>query len=1411
MDLAGILRESELKSIRVQLANGLRENVLKSLDERGGAQELVRQQYSGRYPFELLQNANDAALETGTQGRARFLLTDTAVIVADNGSGFGEKQIEAICSLGRSSKGPGTAIGHKGLGFKSVGEITDRPQVISRQASFQFDGDRVRKEAINLLGYLPNQQKFPVYAFPFPVEDHDLDLDAAEVRDLYDADFTTIIRLPLRAGVTRETVSEHLVECLLPRLLLFLRGIDHLELRGTHADFSVEVSRGDEQGAEHVLLEVDGRDEEWLIYRDEVVPDLEVLEPMGEAWTKINVVHVAVAVPIDVSGEPRTDESFPLHVYFPTEESPGLHVAVHADWALSMDRCHLAATPEALPYNRMLLHRATDFVANRVAVDLVRRRNASVQAVQALVPSINAPTQGVGMEFRRLWSNTLSTVPFLPTVDGSLQVAASIRLLPGKLPSLTDAHSMATLESHRTLRPNVEDSNVIRAFIASVCSDSEMGLGEYLGQLRLPTKESASVYYTFLTRWRKGAADALMPELRRLSCLLTTNGEVLTPEKDTVFLPRVRGDSSVPDDIPVPIAEMPDVNGIDILFRDLGVRPFEWRELIREFLIKILANPNSDVVERSRAMAGLRAYHGMRLSGSEELESVLTRVLLPARSSDGSVRRLRAAGELYFASAWTGLDELEVIFGPFGDAEFLDVSPPGGSDEIEDDLSFYRMLGVVDHPRLSVAKATERNFMIDSGRHPHRDQMFGQWMNQPGVARASRCPQGHPASQQLKVSTRLYRHSEIVQSGEPIRLIALWNQLARHWGSVYEPAMEAVFHCLHGSHSGDRDRRCQSLFAYTLRSQPWVPVARGAVADVVRPEEAWIDSYETPRHVKERIPRISEAMYKTRGGAAMAHILGLTDAGRPKIRDLLVLLESIAQESDAVGGTNRDMELAARYVQRTLNDVLGNDPEPHPNPDSVRLLASSGGSTAFVPRPPFADDPLLRDTWERHRHILAAEVGLGRFTRYFSLTKLDDSVVTSAMPYGQYPQDSVYAAVHKKIAAIKPYILALVRTENSRAENSVRPALRQLELILCDRLVLSYKFEGVIVDREDAVCYIAVRQVTQGRTRNIGTAYLELDAATGEPHWFPLGRQLAQYLGVPGLSDGITMLLTASEADRQRMMADRQIHARDIDEARQQLQLPVEDYEQVNNVLDSLMPTLENRGQPLSAPVNTNALTAAELHGEGITSDDFDGSQHVVISQHLKSTRVPPPVDYGSVRISDSASGLSGPIGSTSARRGGLRTPGASSAPSIGDYEENHRIGKRGEEIAYNVERRRLRDLGKNPDLAIWVSQTHELSPYDIKSIDADDQLIFIEVKSTRSSDPGEPFYISHGELIEAIFYRERFFIYRVTDVDTATPAVIRAADPLRLVKEGRGRLLLAKAHMALAFEKEFAKESTPT
>ncbi|OKI49337.1 sacsin N-terminal ATP-binding-like domain-containing protein [Micromonospora sp. CB01531] len=1394
MDLATRLREQEFAAIRLQLEGGLRENLLKGLDERGGAQELVRQQYSGRYPFELLQNANDAAVDAGTRGRAYFLLTDTALIVADDGSGFGDRQVDAICSLGRSSKGPGTAVGHKGLGFKSVGEISDRPQVVSTRTSFQFDGERLRREVLGLLGALPAEQRFPVYAFPFPITDGDLGSDAAQVRQLLAEGFRTVIRLPLREDVDRQTVATHLVENLRPRLLLFLPGIDRLDLHGTLSDFTATVSRGEDGGAEHVVLDAGGTVEDWLIYRSEATPDRGVLEPLGEAWTKLKTVRWALAVPLDEACRPRTDETFPLHVYFPTEEVPGLHVMVHAEWVLGMDRRQLAVTPEAAPYNQRLLAHVVGFLENHVAVDLLVRSKASAAAVGALVPAAKPPSAGAGAQLRNLWEEALRRTRFLPVVDGSLARPADVFLLPPRVPSLAQAHALAVLDRSRTLRPDIEELPATKTFLMSG-SARVMGVDEFLAHLRPPSRDSIGAYYGFLLSWRYQIGQQLVTALRMTASVLTVSGQLVTPTEQPVFFPRARGDSSIPDNIPVPIAEVPPIEGIEGLLRELGVRPFEWRDLIRDFLARILADPKADSDERLRAMSGLRAYHKVRLSGSEELAPVLGRVLVPARSADGTRRDLRAAAGVYFGADWTRSNDLETLYGPFRQAEFLDVEVPRNSDQRQDDMNFYRMLGVTDHPRLEEAKPAEAyGYMVGHYRHPHRGPLFDEWMAQPHVGQAAQCPQGHTKSQQLQRSYRLDRHLDLIESRDEHRLFALWRQLAQRWGTIYEPAMEATFRCVHSSHSGDRDRTCESLFAHTLRSRRWVPVARGANTDVVRPEDAWVDATDTPRRIKDRIPRITESMYQMRGGVALVAALGLTDAGRPKVKDLLALLHSIAAEADELGGTNRETELAARYVQRTLDDVLGDEPRPHPAPATVRVLASHNGRPTFVAQPPVADDPLLRDTWERQFPVLSAEARLNRLVRYLSLTKLDDAVTKFAMPYGLHYHDAASTAVHSLLDDVKPYLLALIRAENPRAESMARNALKRLDQVICDSLVLRYEYAGVTVERDDAVCYIATRREHGGRTNQIGTAYLELDPTTGAPHWFPFGRQLAQHLGTPALADAVTMLLTAGTDDRQRMMADRQIQPEDITEAREQLGLTADD-DEPENILDSLLSqadrqapappvdvTVEPSPPPMSPPPSPTPVAA------------------LPIGTPQESPAAPPlaTVDYSKVRIIDGQlEAFHPPAASNSQSWAG---GGISTAPSLQSEAEKRHIGKRGEEVVFHKERERLRDAGKNPDLVVWVSKDDELSPFDIQSVDADEQVIYIEVKSTKADNPEEPFYLSQAELLEASLHGSRYYIYRVTNAAAETPTIIRIADPLRKIKEGKGRLLLDRARMTLAF-----------
>ena len=144
---------------------------------------------------------------------------------------------------------------------------------------------------------------------------------------------------------------------------------------------------------------------------------------------------------------------------------------------------------------------------------------------------------------------------------------------------------------------------------------------------------------------------------------------------------------------------------------------------------------------------------------------------------------------------------------------------------------------------------------------------------------------------------------QLAGTGDPRRLLALWNELGLHWGKVYEDGLRATIRCTHGWHSGDRDRRVESLFGYVLRTRAWVPVELSGTATVVRPSQAWVETVEPPPRIRERIPRISDAMYRTRGGSMLVSELSLIEAGRPGVEDLLRLLASVADEADSLGSS----------------------------------------------------------------------------------------------------------------------------------------------------------------------------------------------------------------------------------------------------------------------------------------------------------------------------------------------------------------------------------------------------------------------------------------------------------------------------------------------------------------------------
>ncbi|RNA18989.1 hypothetical protein BpHYR1_038870 [Brachionus plicatilis] len=93
------------------------------------------------FVLELIQNADDNSYVSQTSPTLVFLIEKNCITLFNNEMGFSSTNIDAICDVKASTKGAHHKgyIGRKGIGFKSVFTVTDRPEIHSNNYHIRFD------------------------------------------------------------------------------------------------------------------------------------------------------------------------------------------------------------------------------------------------------------------------------------------------------------------------------------------------------------------------------------------------------------------------------------------------------------------------------------------------------------------------------------------------------------------------------------------------------------------------------------------------------------------------------------------------------------------------------------------------------------------------------------------------------------------------------------------------------------------------------------------------------------------------------------------------------------------------------------------------------------------------------------------------------------------------------------------------------------------------------------------------------------------------------------------------------------------------------------------------------------------------------------------------------------------------
>ncbi len=363
------------------------ENLAVYRESAGRLQEDVSQEsqvahdYRGRLVYELLQNADDALLGVATtDDRALFRLTDSELWVANTGRPFTEADVRGLCGLGASSKaqsdGPKRAsIGHKGLGFKSVLEVTHTPEAYSETVSFRLGREQAHARVSELWNDLDRGGVRGVPAMRFPSK---IDDPHPVWQSLRNQGYHSAFRFPFHAGVTHQQ-SAALAEQLLSLPMTSVLFLKHLE------EVVIEVATSAEESSRQWLLErhqvtVDGvvpcggltetglfrvdlvnrdgiGDRYWVAHNADVRIGDHRDGLTGPAWEGVDVTEVSVAV--RDADDPHIDAaSRRFHVFLPTQEPSGCSVLVNGAFTTDLSRQHVQVGTTAENYNGFLVREA---------------------------------------------------------------------------------------------------------------------------------------------------------------------------------------------------------------------------------------------------------------------------------------------------------------------------------------------------------------------------------------------------------------------------------------------------------------------------------------------------------------------------------------------------------------------------------------------------------------------------------------------------------------------------------------------------------------------------------------------------------------------------------------------------------------------------------------------------------------------------------------------------------------------------------------------------------------------------------------------------------------------------------------------------------------------------------------------
>jgi hypothetical protein len=327
-----------LKETADKLFEDSKRTPLRGLRAIAEAEKYLQQAYQGRYFFELIQNVRDANKEINQDGEIFIELNDNILSISNTGAEFSTKGIEGITTIGESTKQSQDYIGFKGIGFKSIQEITEEPKIITRYGSVFFD----RKLTLEKYDENLKEEQVPLFYFPhFNAKK----LSPSEIQK----GIVTKIELPIKENITEDNIVEAFSEIQAKQLIL-LGNIKNLNFESENniTNFSIK------KNLQKRFIEVKEDDNPSVKFRyftptnkvqipNNVIDLLEGKEK--DIFSKGSAVDINIVLELAENGQIKPIEEAKLYLFYPLQINSGFRFIIHSYFIVNPERTALRNSP----------------------------------------------------------------------------------------------------------------------------------------------------------------------------------------------------------------------------------------------------------------------------------------------------------------------------------------------------------------------------------------------------------------------------------------------------------------------------------------------------------------------------------------------------------------------------------------------------------------------------------------------------------------------------------------------------------------------------------------------------------------------------------------------------------------------------------------------------------------------------------------------------------------------------------------------------------------------------------------------------------------------------------------------------------------------------------------------------------